>query len=192
MKTDASLSTYRGWSIALGILLLIAGFLAILAPFFAGIAASIFFGWLILFAGVAHLVYAWSQRGTGAKLWQILIGLVYMVAALYLLLLPVAGVVALTLVLAFYIAIEGIFELVIFSLLRELRGSVWFLIDGLVSLLLAGFIVFHWPSSSLWAVGTLVGVSMLFSGIARLTWAMRKGISSDRHEAPDNLSPRPA
>ena len=192
MWTDASLSTYRRWSIALGILFLVAGFLAILAPFFAGIAASIFFGWLILFAGVAHLVYAWSQRSAGAKLWQILIGLVYMVAALYLLLLPVAGVATLTLVLAFYIALEGVFELVIFSLLRELRGSVWFLIDGIVSLLLAGFIVFHWPSSSLWAVGTLVGVSMLFSGIARLTWAMRKGISSGRHEAPGNLSSRPA
>jgi uncharacterized membrane protein HdeD (DUF308 family) len=61
-----------------------------------------------------------------------------------------------------------------------------------VSLLLAGFIVFHWPSNSLWAVGTLLGVSMLFSGIARLTWAMRKGTSSGRHQAPDNLSPRPA
>lgn len=57
--------------------------------------------------GVAHLVYAWSQRGAGAILWQILIGIVYVVAALYMLVLPVAGVVALTLVLAFYIAAEG-------------------------------------------------------------------------------------
>jgi len=170
-----TLTTYTrsaGWSIFLGVLLLLTGLLAIVVPFFAGIAASVFFGWLVLFAGVAHLVYAWSERGAGAILWQILIGIVYVIAALYMLVLPVAGVVALTLVLAFYIAIEGVFELAVFTRLRRLRGAVWFLVDGLVSLLLAGLIFFHWPSSSLWAVGTLVGISLLFSGIARLTLPM--------------------
>jgi uncharacterized membrane protein HdeD (DUF308 family) len=146
---------------------------SIAAPFFAGIAASIFFGWLILIAGVAHLVYAWSERGAGAVLWQILIGMVYLVAAFYMLMRPVSGVVALTLVLGVYIALEGVFELALFSLVRKQPGSIWFLIDGLVSLLLAGLIFFHWPSSSVWAVGTLVGVSLLFSGIARLTFPMR-------------------
>jgi len=170
-----TLTTYTrsaGWSIFLGLLLLLAGLLAIVVPFFAGIAASVFFGWLVLFAGVAHLVYAWSERGAGAILWQVLIGIVYVIAALYMLVLPVAGVVALTLVLAFYIAVEGVFELAVFTRLRRLRGAAWFLVDGLVSLLLAGLIFFHWPSSSLWAVGTLVGISLLFSGIARLTLPM--------------------
>jgi uncharacterized membrane protein HdeD (DUF308 family) len=171
----SALATYTrsaGWSIFLGILLVLAGLFAIVVPFFAGVAASVFFGWLVLFGGVAHLVYAWSERGAGAILWQVLIGIVYVIAGLYMLVLPVAGVVALTLVLALYIAVEGIFELVIFSFLRRLRGAVWFLIDGLVSLLLAGLIFFGWPSSSLWAVGTLVGISLLVSGIARLTLAM--------------------
>ena len=172
LNTLATNTRSKGWSIFLGLLLLLAGLLAIVVPFFAGIAASVFFGWLVLFAGVAHLVYAWSERGAGAIIWQILIGLVYVIAGLYMLVLPVAGVVALTLVLAFYIAAEGVFELVIFSLLRRLRGAVWFLVDGLVSLLLASLILFHWPSSSLWAVGTLVGISLLFSGIARLTLPM--------------------
>lgn len=172
MNTLTTHTRSRGWSILLGIVLLLAGLVAIAVPFFAGIAASLFFGWLVMLAGVVHLVYAWSERGTGAILWQILIGLVYVIAAFYMLLLPVAGVVALTLVLALYIAIEGVFELVVFSRLRRLRGAVWFLVDGLVSLLLAGLILFHWPSSSLWAVGTLVGISLLFSGIARLTLLM--------------------
>src|ERR1700722_203781 len=156
------LRSERGWSITLGILLIIAGLLAVAVPFFAGVAASVYFGCLVLFAGVAHLVYAWSQRKAGAILWQILIGIVYLAAAFYMLALPVAGVVALTLVLAFYIAVEGVLELVVFSLLRRLPGSAWFLVDGVVSLLVASLILFHWPSSSLWAVGTLGGLSMLF------------------------------
>jgi len=171
-----------GWSVALGILLLVAGVLAIALPFFAGIAATIFFGWLILLSGVAHLVYAWSERGAGATVWQILIGVVYICAALFLPFFPLAGIVALTLVLGIYIAVEGVFELGAFATLRRVPGSYWFLIDGLVSLLLAALILVHWPSSSLWALGTLVGVSLIFSGIARIT--LPAGLRAVR-EAPD-------
>jgi uncharacterized membrane protein HdeD (DUF308 family) len=156
------------WSIFMGGLLLLAGLLALGLPFFAGIAASVFFGWLLMFAGAAHLVYAWSERGAGAVLWQILIGAVYVIAAFYMLLLPVAGVVTLTLVLGSYIMVQGIFELAIFVRLRPLRGAIWFLVNGLASLLLACLILLHWPSSSLWAVGTLMGISLLLSGIARI------------------------
>jgi uncharacterized membrane protein HdeD (DUF308 family) len=163
-----------GWSIFFGILLMVAGFASITLPFVAGIAASIFFGWLILFAGVAHLVYAWFERGAGAVIWQILIGLVYIGAAITMLLLPITAVVGLTLILGWYIAIEGIFELVLFSRLRRAPGAGWFLFDGIVSLLLAALIVFRWPSSSFWVLGTLVGVSLLFSGIARLTVPMAR------------------
>ncbi|MGA9585868.1 MAG: DUF308 domain-containing protein [Terracidiphilus sp.] len=156
-----------GWSIALGILLLITGLFSLAAPVFAGIAASVFFGWLVLFGGIAHLVYAWSQRGAGTIIWQILIGVVYIIAGLYMLFHPLAGMALLTLVLAAYILFEGIFELIVFSRIRHLRGSVWFLIDGLVSLFLAALIFFHWPSSSIWVIGTLVGISLVFSGLAR-------------------------
>jgi uncharacterized membrane protein HdeD (DUF308 family) len=109
------------------------------------------------------------RAGPGAVLWQILIGLAYLIAALYMLALPVAGVVTLTLVLAFYILTAGIFELAVFFRLRELPGAIGFLVDGLTPFLLADLILFHWQSSSLWAVATLVGISRLFSGMARIT-----------------------
>jgi uncharacterized membrane protein HdeD (DUF308 family) len=171
-------SRSSGWSIALGILLIIVGLFSIAAPAFAGVAASVFFGWLILLGGVAHLVYAWSQRGSGTVIWQILIGIVYLIAGFYMLFHPLAGMVVLTLVLAVYILFEGVFELVVYSRLRRLPGSVWFLIDGLVSLFLAALIFFHWPSSSLWVIGTLVGISLLFSGFARTFGRSRTGLGA--------------
>jgi uncharacterized membrane protein HdeD (DUF308 family) len=177
MNTAAN-SRPAGWSIALGILLLIAGLLSIAAPVFAGVAASVFFGWLILLGGVAHLVYAWSQRGGGAVIWQILIGIAYLIAGLYMLFHPLAGMAVLTLVLAVYILFEGIFELVVFSRVRHLPGTMWFLIDGLVSLFLAALIFFHWPSSSLWVIGTLVGISLFFSGLARTFGRSRWGLGA--------------
>jgi uncharacterized membrane protein HdeD (DUF308 family) len=63
---------------------------------------------------------------------------------------------------------------VLFYRLRRHAGTSWFLIDGIVSLLLAALIFFHWPSSSGWALGTLVGISLLFSGIARFTMPVRR------------------
>jgi uncharacterized membrane protein HdeD (DUF308 family) len=175
----STLSPYvrpSAWSLVMGSLLLLAGLVAIAVPFFGGIAASLFFAWVLLFAGAAHLGYAWMRRGAGAVLWQILVGIAYLIAALYLFMLPVAGMVALTLVLVFYIGVEGILELVIFSTLRRLPGSVWFLVDGVVSLVLAGLIFAHWPSSSLWAIGTLVGISLVLSGVARMSGGLARPI----------------
>jgi uncharacterized membrane protein HdeD (DUF308 family) len=180
-STDGALMTTRrgtGWSIFMGIILMVAGFAAIWIPFAAGLASTIFFGCLVLFSGIAHWVYAWFGRNASGVLWQILIGLVYVIAGATMLLLPVNAVFALTLVLACYIAIEGVFEIVFFSRLRLLPGSAWFLVDGIISLLLSVLIFVGWPSSSLWALGTLVGVSLLFSGVARLTLSMMRPSSA--------------
>ena len=174
MTTSPSHARPNAWSIGLGALLILSGFVAIAFPLLAGIAASIFFGWLIMLGGVTHFVYAWSERGAGAIIWQILIGVVYVIAAVSILLLPASGVAALTLILAFYIAVEGILEILLFSRWHRLPGTSWFLVDGIISLLLAGLIVLRWPSSSAWVVGTLVGISMLFSGIARFAAPMRR------------------
>lgn len=176
MNTMMSHAHPIGWSFALGILLMFAGLIAIAAPAFAGIAASVFFGWLISIAGVAHLVFAWSHHRAEAVMWQILIGVLYISAGFYMLFQPLAGMSSLALVLGIYITFEGILELIVFSHLRRIHGAVWYLIDGLISLALGALIFFHWPSSPLWLVGTLVGISLLFSGIARTvghaTWGL--------------------
>jgi uncharacterized membrane protein HdeD (DUF308 family) len=159
-------------SIAMGIVLVLAGMVAIAVPFVAGIAASVVFGWLLMIAAIAHLVYAWSERKAGAVFWQVLIGVAYLAASLYMLILPIAGVVTLTLVVAFYILAEGAFAVAVFFRLRRLRGAGWFLANGVISLLLGGIILIYWPLSSLWAVGTLMGVSLLLGGIARISLPM--------------------
>jgi uncharacterized membrane protein HdeD (DUF308 family) len=104
--------------------------------------------------------------------WQVLIGLVYIVAAFFIIARPLTGLLTLTLVLGFYIALEGVLELAAYFRMRHFRASIWFLADGVVSLILAALIFAHFPSSSAWAVGTIVGISLLFSGWARLTFPM--------------------
>jgi uncharacterized membrane protein HdeD (DUF308 family) len=157
-----------GWSIALSVLMIIAGFLAIFLPPAAGIAVTILVGWLLVFSGGAHLVYAWHTRGTGAILWEILLGVLYIGIGAYVLMNPVAGLASLTLGLALYLVFEGVLELVLSFRLRPMPRSGWLLVDGIVTLILAFLIWRSWPSSSAWAIGMLIGISMLFSGTARL------------------------
>ncbi len=156
------------WSIVLSVLMIAAGVLAIFSPAVAGVAVTVFFGWLLIFSGILHLAFAWQAGRPSAVVWEILIGMLYGGIGFYLLARPVAGLESLTLALAIYLVIEGVLELVLSFQLRPLAGSGWLLFDGIVTLVLAVMIWSASPLSSVWAIGTLVGVSMLFSGMTRL------------------------
>ena len=156
------------WSIVLSALMIAAGVLAILGPGIAGVAVTVFFGWLLIFSGVLHLAFALRAGRASAVAWEMLLGILYGGIGFYLLARPVAGLESLTLALAIYLVIEGILEFVLAFQLRPAPGSGWLLFDGIVTLVLAAIIGSAWPTSSTWAVGTLVGVSMFFSGITRL------------------------
>ena len=157
-----------GWSIALSVLMIIAGILAIFSPFVAGIAVTALVGWLLLFSGALHFVYAFRGGGVTAVLWEILLAIVYAVVGFYILANPAIGLATLTFVIALYLFVEAILEFAESYMMRHESGSGWLLFDGIVTLLLAFLIWGTWPGSKLWAIGTLVGVSMLFSGISRL------------------------
>jgi len=171
--------TATTWSIVLSVLMIAAGVLAIFSPAIAGVAGTVFFGWLLIVSGVLHLAYAWQAGRAGAVVWEILVGLLYGGIGAYLLARPVAGLESLTLALAISLAIEGVLEFGLAFQLRPLPGSGWLLFDGVVTLVLAAMIGSAWPISSVWAVGTLVGVSMFSSGLTRLmlSIAVRKAVA---------------
>lgn len=157
-----------GWSVAFSIFLIVLGLVALAAPFVTGVIVESIVAWLLIFAGISHLVLAWHVRGAGAHVWEALIGLAYIVAGVVLLRHPLAGLVSLTLFLGAYLLIKGIFELIAGFAVRGVAGGIWLFIDAIVSILLAGFLFLHLPTTAEWAVGTLLGVAILFSGISRL------------------------
>lgn len=156
------------WSIILSVLMIIAGFLAIVVPSAAGIAVTIMVGWLLVFSGAAHVVFGWYTRTTGALIWEWLLGLAYIFVGGYLLFHVAAGLASLTFALAIYLFLGAALEFAMSFKLRPLPASGWLLVDGVVSLILAILIWRTWPSSTPWVIGTLVGISMLFRGVARL------------------------
>jgi uncharacterized membrane protein HdeD (DUF308 family) len=172
----ADLHKATSWSIVLSVLMIAAGVLAMCVPLIAGVTVTAIVGWLLVFSGLLHLAFAWRAGRAGAVLWEILLGIVYGAIGFYLLASPVAGLASLTLAIAIYLLIEGVLELVLSFQLRPAPGSGWLLVDGIITLVLAVMIWSTWPSSAVWVVGTLVGISMFFSGITRLmlTMAVRR------------------
>ena len=156
------------WSIVLSVLMMVTGGVALFAPAITGVTVTLFFGWLLIISGVLHLGYAWRASGASAVIWEILTAIVYGAAGFYLLTRPVLGLEALTIALVAYLVLESVLEFVLGFAVRPLPGSGWLVFDGVVTLLLAIMIASGFPASSAWAIGTLVAISMFFSGLTRL------------------------
>ena len=167
-----SFKSATGWSIALALLMVVAGFLAIASPFAAGVGVSIFIGWLIVFSGVFYLGYAFTGESPGSIIWRVLIGIVYIFGGFYLIANPGIALESLTLVVAILLIAEGVLRTVAYFQVRSVPGSGWILFDGVTTLALGVVIAYPWPNSSTWAVGTLVGVNLLISGFTRLMYSM--------------------
>ena len=163
-------------SIALGVLLIVLGVVALGSPFLAAVAVNAIVAWMITLAGIVHLILAFRVHTAGSIAWKLLVGIAYLCFGVYLILHPVLGVVSLTLVLASLFLIEGVLDLVLYARTRPMHGSGWVLVDGIVTLALGIMIYAQWPSSAAWAIGTLVGASMIISGVSRvmMSLAVRK------------------
>jgi uncharacterized membrane protein HdeD (DUF308 family) len=163
-------------SIGWGILLIVLGMAAVGSPFLAAVAVNVAIAWLIVLAGAVHVILAFRAHGAGSMIWKLLVGVAYVCFGVYLILHPVLAVASLTLVLASLFLIEGVLDIVLFVKMRSVGGSTWVLLDGIITLLLGLMIYMQWPSSSAWAIGTLVGVSMIISGVTRvmMSLAVRK------------------
>jgi uncharacterized membrane protein HdeD (DUF308 family) len=156
------------WSIVLSVLIMIAGFLAIALPYVFGITFTLIVAWMLIFTGVLHIVFAFSAGRPRAAVWQVLLGLVYGFIGVYILMNPVAGLAGLTFAIAVYLFAEAVLELALAIQLRPAAGTGWLIFDSIITFILAVMIFYTWPSSAVWVVGTLVGISMLFSGMTRL------------------------
>jgi uncharacterized membrane protein HdeD (DUF308 family) len=169
-----------GLSIGLALLMIVLGVLAIVMPMLTGLAVSVMFGWIVLIGGFVYVGYAFTAKGVGAFLWRMLISAVYVVGGSYLILNTAVTLEVLTFVVACVFVAEGLFQIFAFIALRAMPASGWLLLDGIVSIVLGLLVAYHWPGSSAWVIGTLVGANLLVSGFTRLFFsaAVKQAVSS--------------
>jgi uncharacterized membrane protein HdeD (DUF308 family) len=157
-----------GWSIAWAILLIVVGVAAIASPAVTSTATVLMIGWIVIFGGVAHLLSAFGAEGFGSGLWKAIVGLAYAALGIAILNHPLWSVATLTLAIGTVFVVEGILVLTAYLFGPEALKSGWALLSGFITLALGAMIWMQWPSSSLYFVGTLVGVNLLFTGAMQL------------------------
>jgi uncharacterized membrane protein HdeD (DUF308 family) len=159
-------------SIGCGIVMILLGTAALLLPMATGIAVSVTIAWLIILGGCAYTAYAFASRGAGDFIWRLLIGVVYIIGGGYLAFHPQLALESFTVVMAAIFLLEGALETITFFQFRAYPSSGWILFDGAVSLVLAYLIWRPWPSSSAWAIGTILGVNLIVSGLVRVMYSV--------------------
>jgi uncharacterized membrane protein HdeD (DUF308 family) len=148
------------------------GFIAIASPIASSIGAAVVIGWLVLISGLVQLVHAFQSKGIGHIVWKVVVALFYFGTGVYLISHPVLGLAGLTLVMAIFFCAIGVADIIAWFSTRKSGGSGWMLLNGIVTLVL-GFMVWNrWPATSLWFIGTLVGISLFMAGMSRLMMAL--------------------
>lgn len=156
------------WFLALGIGLVVISMIALGAAFWVTMGAVAVFGVLLIIAGIAQTVSAfWSPRWRGLLV-HMLTGILYLVVGYIVVDNPLESAVALTLLIASFLIVMGIFRIVV-ALLERFHNWGWCLLSGCVSGLLGILILKQWPGSGVWVIGLFLGIEMLFNGVA---WIM--------------------
>jgi len=164
-----------------GIVLVLLGIAAIVLPPVATIAFTIIIGWIFLGSGVIGLINTiWARHAPGFW-WALISAVIAISAGVVLLLWPISGAVSLTLVLIAFFAVEGVAS-ILYAIehrnqLSERWG--WMLVSGIIDLILAAIIFSGLPATAVWALGLLVGIDMVFGGVALIGMALAARHSAD-------------
>src|ERR1700687_4035825 len=176
LQSEMRAAVHEHWKAFLieGILLVVLGLAAMIAPLIASLAFTIFLGWMFLISGAAGLAMTFWARQMPGFWWSLVSAALALAVGIILLAQPVQGTLTLTIVVGVYFLAEGVAT--IMYALEHRRGlsarRAWLLLAGIMDLLIAAVIITGLPESALWAVGLLVGINLLFGGASLIGMAL--------------------
>ena len=173
-EMSAAVREHRKAFLFEGIVLVILGLAAMILPPLAGLAVTIFLGWMFLISGVTGLAMTFWARSMPGFWWSLISAALAVGAGILLLAKPAQGVLTVTIVIAAYFLAEGV-ATIMYALehRRELseRWS-WMLFSGVLDILIAFLIISGLPGSAEWAIGLLVGINLVLGGASLVGMAL--------------------
>jgi uncharacterized membrane protein HdeD (DUF308 family) len=169
-----SIKDHRTLFLVEGVILVVLGTAAILVPVVATLAFALFLGWLFLIGGIVGAVTTMMHRHSPGFWWSLLSSIVTLIAGLLLIGWPLGGAVSLTLVLAAYLAAEGIASMMFAYQHRSALPARWgwLFLNGVIDLVLAAIILVLLPAGALWALGLFIGIDFVFGGFSLIAMAL--------------------
>jgi uncharacterized membrane protein HdeD (DUF308 family) len=162
-----------GWIVALGVVFLIAGFIALGSAVAATASAVMIIGIMMIMGGAAEIVAAFSVKGWGKFAVWMLLGLLYVGAGIIALMNPFAAATILTLMLGAALVAGGVLRIFLaFSMKSAGKPWGWVVVSGLVTLLLGAMIIAQWPASSFFVLGIFLGIDLIFIGSGWVTMGL--------------------
>jgi uncharacterized membrane protein HdeD (DUF308 family) len=152
-----------GWYLALGIGLIILGSLALIYSFTSTLFAVEYIGFMLTIAGVIEAIQAFKLNKWDAFFLHIFLAVLYIASGLFIIFYPMLNAVTLTLALAFFFIASGIAK-IYFAYTKRIPHKNWLLFNGVLTIILGGLIWWHWPISSFWILGTLLGIDTIVAG----------------------------
>ena len=157
-----------GWFVALGILMLVAGALAMANLFLATVASVFYVGTLMLIGGVFQIVHAFGVKSWGRFAWWLLSGLLYAFAGFFTFYNPLLASSVLTLLLAATLLAAGVIRIWIGFERKSEANWGWIVAGGVITALAGVIIAIGWPVNSLFILGIFLAFDLMFQGATDL------------------------
>ncbi len=152
-----------GWFLALGILLIVLGTIALGSSVTMTLASMVFVGWLMIVGGFFEAIQAFTCKAWSGFFIDLLTGILYVVVGFMIVGNPAATAVTLTLLIAMFLIFSGVFRIATSITVRYAHWG-WVLLHGVVDVILGISIWQQWPYSGLWVIGLFIGIDMIFNG----------------------------
>jgi len=170
-----------GSFLGVGIVLVLLGALALLSVFFTTLASVVLLGVILVGAGIAQFIHAfWAPEWKGFFV-ELFLGILSAVVGGLMVMNPVIGAIALTLMLASYFIASGLFRIAT-ALFSHIEHWGWLLFNGIITLILGILLIMQWPMSSLWVLGTFIGIDLILSGWSNIffSFTLRKQCETEK------------
>ena len=171
IKATPELIHNWGWFLVFGIVLLLLGVAAVIRSVAATVASMVFFGWLLMFAGIIEFVDAFMVGQWAGFFLHLLAAILFGVVGVQMLLKPVISAEAVTFLMSTFFLIAGLYQFVA-SMWTHLPGWGWQALNGIVASVMGGLVLAEWPVSGLWAIGLFVGIDLIFAGCSWVALAL--------------------
>jgi uncharacterized membrane protein HdeD (DUF308 family) len=179
-----------GWLLALGIVQIIAGWIAIAIPVVASFAAVAIFGAVLLVTAIFQLIHAFRVRAWPRSAWYGLGGVFYAIAGLLVAINPISGALTLAVIIAILFVADGVLRVAFGTSVRPTAGWGWLVAAGLCSIVVGVFLLIGWPATALWATGLLLGINLIFTGSMNVVLALASRTSTSANPFYGSLRSR--
>lgn len=168
----AALGGKWGWFVALGIVSIVGGFIALSSLFLATVVSVLLVGAMMVMAGVFEIVHGFQMRTWGRFFLWVLIGALYVLAGIFTYLNPLLASAVLTLLLGVGLIAAGIVRLYLAFNMKSGTSWGWIALSAAITLLLGAMILFGWPTTSLFTLGIFLGIDLIINGVTWLAFGM--------------------